>query len=162
MKILVADDHPQMHEVFNSIFKKQVPDLPTRELLRFYADDIPAMPPMPDYEITFVKQGREAIEMTQKALADGTPFDLAILDVRMPPGITGVAAAKEIIVMQPELQIILCTAFADFTWTDLLEHFPMGVTLVRKPFELFELITLAAILGDKTKLIRENHRRFID
>jgi CheY-like chemotaxis protein len=74
----------------------------------------------------------------------------------MPPGITGVAAAITLREKHPDLQVILCTAYADFTWPDLADRFSGGVILVRKPFEVAEITMIAAALGEKSKLIREN------
>jgi CheY-like chemotaxis protein len=157
MKILIADDDERIHEVYRCIFHKSEPMVMAPQLLRF----IPSLVDFPYHKatahnLTLVKQGEQAIVAIDEAMAAGCPFDIAILDVRMPPGISGVAVAKVLRANHPDVMIVICTAFADFTWTDLLELFPRGVSLIRKPFDYIEFIMLLTSLEEKIELVREN------
>lgn len=148
-----------MQQVYRFILKKSDTVDFSDEFIRF----IPNLVDYPlnnatDHDLTIVSQGEQAIVAINDAQAAGYPFDIAILDVRMPPGITGVAVATFIRANHPDVPVILCTAFADFTWSDLFERFPTGVSLIRKPFDYTELTILITSLGEKVELVRENRR----
>lgn len=159
MKILIAEDDEKLQQVYRYILKKSNTVEFSDELIRFIPDkvDYPRNNGT-DHDLTLVSQGEQAIVAINEAQAAGCPFDIAILDVRMPPGITGVAVAKFIRANHSDLPVILCTAFADFTWSDLIEHFPSGVSLLRKPFNHIELTILVTSLAEKLELVRENRR----
>jgi signal transduction histidine kinase len=159
-RILIADDTPALHEAYRNIFAVETDafaDLPG--MAKFApAHMVPNAPPAPSYELTYVSQGEEALATVTKARLAGEPFALAILDVRMPPGIDGVQTARQMRAQHPDIQIVLCTAFADYTWSDLLQAFPEshGVLLLKKPFDAIEIHQIAAALCRKWHLDVEN------
>ena len=44
---------------------------------------------------------------------------MAFVDVRMPPGWDGVETITRIWEVDPDLQIVVCTAYADYSWEEL-------------------------------------------
>jgi CheY-like chemotaxis protein len=156
MRILIADDTESMHEVYRCILSPATNPEPSPEALAKFAPDFAEMPKRTvSHELTLVYQGQDAIAAVDAASQAGTPFDLVILDVRMPPGMTGVAAAMKIRERHPDMQFIICSAFADFTWQDLAERFSYGVAIIRKPFDFTELLITVESLGEKAGLRRE-------
>jgi signal transduction histidine kinase len=159
-RILIADDTPALHESYRNIFAVEtdaLADLPG--LAKFAPEHVaPHSPAEPAYALTHVKQGEEALATASNAQQVGEPFALAILDVRMPPGIDGVQTARRLREQHPDMQIVLCTAFADYTWSDLLQAFPEsdGVLLLKKPFDAIEIHQIAAALCRKWHLAVEN------
>ncbi|MCX6938650.1 MAG: hybrid sensor histidine kinase/response regulator [Verrucomicrobia bacterium] len=160
-RILIADDTPALHESYRNIFAPPG-DCPAsfpgaEEFLGATATDLPASV-SPVFELTFVFQGEEALSAIATAQAAGTPFALAILDIRMPPGIDGVQTALRLRAEYPDLQILLCTAYADYTWADLAAAFPDSdsVLLLKKPFDAIEVLQIAHALCRKWELALEN------
>jgi DNA-binding response OmpR family regulator len=84
------------------------------------------------YELTFAASGAEAMER----LAEATP-DVAVLDMRL-PDTDGVALLREIHVAQPELPVIIATAFLSIEPQLQLLDVPYTDYIV-KPFRLDEL-----------------------
>ena len=165
-RILIADDAPALHEAYRNIFAVETDTLSAIPGMEKFAPELagPASAAGPTYALTHVHQGEEALATANAALLAGTPFALAILDVRMPPGIDGVQTARRLRLLQPDLQIVLCTAFADYTWSDLLLAFPEsdGVLLLKKPFDAIEIHQIATALCRKWQLAAENQELIKD
>jgi DNA-binding NtrC family response regulator len=156
MRIRLADDTESMHEVYRLILCPATRSVPNFEALSKFAPDFAELPQRTvSHELTFVYQGRDAVAAVDSAFMARTPFDIAILDVRMPPGITGVAAALQIRERHPDLHFIICSAFSDFTWPDLAERFSHGVVIIRKPFDFIELLMTVESIGEKVGMRRE-------
>jgi two-component system NtrC family sensor kinase len=105
------------------------------------------------YRMRYAQQGLEGIELCRAAKAAGDPFSVAFVDIHMPPGIDGVQTAVKLWELQPELEIVLCTAHSMYTWQEILERVPRRDQLVilRKPFDPIEVRQLAACLTDKAR-----------
>ena len=165
-RILIADDTPALHEAYRNIFAVEIDELAAIPGLAKFAPELttPAAAAGPTYALTHVQQGEEAIAAATAAQLAGTPFALAILDVRMPPGIDGVQTARRLRVQQPDLQIVLCTAFADYSWSDLLMAFPEsdGLLLLKKPFDAIEIHQITTALCRKWQLAAENRELIHD
>jgi signal transduction histidine kinase len=75
----------------------------------------------------------------------------------MPPGIDGVETIHRMWQRQPELEIVLCSAYNDYSWDDISTRLNPGDRLVilRKPFDPIEVRQLAACLCEKWKRGRE-------
>ena len=67
--------------------------------------------------------------------AAGTPFDLVLLDMRMPPGIDGLETALGLREQNPNLPIIFFTAYSDYKNELLEEQIGEGFSLLRKPID---------------------------
>ncbi len=65
-------------------------------------------------DITAVTQGEDAITAVREALNDDDPFSVIFMDVRMPPGMDGVKAAYEIRKIDPDVEIVIATAYSDY------------------------------------------------
>ncbi len=84
------------------------------------------------YQIKMAKDGNEA-----KTLIENDEFDIALLDICL-PDYNGIDLLKEIKQLQPELSIIVCTAYADNY--DFLEAVNAGAAdWIPKPCNLQEL-----------------------
>jgi len=94
--------------------------------------------------VTVCSQGQDAVELFEEARRSGEPFDVIILDVRMPPGIGGVEAAKEIRSSDKEVPIIFLSGYSDVSIPNLEERVPPASRMcyVEKPIQLSELADL--------------------
>ncbi len=95
----------------------------------------------PRAELTMCRQGAEAVQLVREALDDGQPFDVIVLDIRMPPGIDGVDAAKQIRELMPDVQILFVSGFSDYGRADLEKLVPPAANMdyIEKPVRLSEL-----------------------
>ncbi len=95
----------------------------------------------PRAELTMCRPGADAVQLVREALDAGEPFDVIVLDIRMPPGIDGVEAAKQIRDLMPEVQILFVSGFSDYGRADLEKLVPPAANMdyIEKPVRLSEL-----------------------
>jgi len=70
---------------------------------------------------------------------DQDPFDVVILDYRMPKK-DGLAVAKQILQLRPNQRIIFASAYVRETLLDSVKELNMVVELLQKPFDLDVLV----------------------
>lgn len=69
----------------------------------------------------------------------GTPFDVVIMDYRMPE-MDGIEAAEEILKVRADQRIIFASAYAKETLIDSIQKLHVVAELLQKPFDLRVLI----------------------
>lgn len=148
-RVLIIDDNTDIHEDFRKILCSTVPacdDFEEMEMLFGNSEQRSAT--STDVDIEYACQGAEGFEKVRQSLAEGNPFSLAFVDIRMPPGWDGVQTTKRIWELDPEIQIVICSAFSDYSWQDMaseLGHSDRFLVL-KKPFESVEVRQLVAAL----------------
>ncbi len=152
--VLVIDDQDAILRNFASLLDPQQDDVETTldELAMALGDtDAPKKSSNIRYAMRYARQGLEGVEECRAAIAAGAPLSVAFVDIHMPPGIDGVQTAVKLWELQPDLEIVFCTAHSMYTWAEILERVPRRDQLVilRKPFDPIEVRQLAACLSDK-------------
>ena len=113
------------------------------------------------FEIDSAMQGDEAVERTRAAVAEGRPYAVAFVDMRMPPGMDGLETMLALWKIDPELQVVSCSAYSDHSWEEMIAA--TGETdrllILRKPFDPIEVKQLAHALTTKWDLQRAAHRQ---
>jgi len=73
---------------------------------------------------------------SKKSLQEGHPLRDGVVDVRMPPGWDGVETTAKIWKIS-RLQVVICTAYSDYSWEDMLKKLGYSDRLVilKKPFD---------------------------
>ncbi len=116
-----------------------------------------AAKPMQQFHVDSAHQGREGLALVQEAVAAGRPHAMAFVDVRMPPGWDGVETTLELWKVAPDLQIVICTAYSDYSWDEMLAK--IGDTdrlvILKKPFDTIEVLQLANALTAKWHLLQQ-------
>jgi PAS domain S-box-containing protein len=100
----------------------------------------------------------------QAKVAEGQPYALAFVDVRMPPGWDGVETIKQLWQVDPNLQVVICTAYSDYSWTDIyakLGHSD-SLLILKKPFDNIEVIQLAHALTRKWQTTQQARAKMED
>ncbi len=109
------------------------------------------------YELASAYQGLEAIDLVQLAEATGTPFALAFVDMRMPPGIDGLETIKKIWEVSPLMEVVLCTSYPGRSLAEITEY--LGDTkrllILKKPYDPVEIKQMAASLTEKWSYTHE-------
>src|SRR5204862_8244415 len=72
-----------------------------------------------NFRIYSAFQGQEGLEKVRAACAEGAPYAVAFVDVRMPPGWDGIETISRIWKEFPDLQIVICTAYYDYLWDEI-------------------------------------------
>ncbi|MEO6784728.1 MAG: response regulator, partial [Chthoniobacteraceae bacterium] len=82
------------------------------------------------------------------------PYALAFIDMRMPPGIDGLETAMRLLNLDPELQVVICTAYSDYSWDQMIGKVGHSdrLLILKKPFEAIEVLQLAHALTGKWEL----------
>ena len=82
---------------------------------------------------------------------------MAFVDVRMPPGWDGVNTVSHLWQADGLLQVVLCTAYADFDWQGVVSRLGAsdGLLVLKKPFDNIEVLQLAHALTRKWAVQRE-------
>lgn len=144
IKILIADDDERILECYREAFgeseatdcMKALDELGA-ELFDAEADIVDS----PRFEIVACSQGSDAITLAEEASRAGQPFDVIILDVRMPPGIDGVEAGSRIRRFDPHVEIIFVSGFSDVPRDELERRVPppMRLHYFNKPLSFMQL-----------------------
>jgi two-component system, sensor histidine kinase and response regulator len=168
-RILIIDDNPAIHDDFRKIFG---PDLPGTEALTkaeialfgSASSAADAVGTRWAFQIDSALQGQEGLALVHQARERERPYALAFIDVRMPPGWDGVETTSRIWAEDPDVQVVICTAYTDYSWDEMLERLGTSDRLVilKKPFDNIEVLQLANALTEKWRLTRQARRRFED
>lgn len=156
-RILVIDDNPAIHQDFRKILHSEdgYPadlQLVEAELFGMPPADLPE--PSIRFQLTSAMTGQEGLAKVEESLAAANPFAVAFVDVRMPVGWDGIETAAQICQKDPELQIVLCTAFSDYSWSEMVEKIGQSerLLILKKPFDTIEVLQLAHALTEKWAL----------
>jgi diguanylate cyclase (GGDEF)-like protein len=92
--------------------------------------------------------------MVDKAAQEGRPYALVFMDVRMPPGWDGIETISRIWIKHPYVEMVLCTAYSDYTWDDIVAKLGSSDKLLflRKPFDAVAVQQMALSLVKKWNL----------
>ena len=155
-RILVIDDTRSIHDDFRKILTGVSPAAKGNAIEELLFGQPTSLPRGVRFEMDSAHQGRDGFELAQRARAEGRPYAMAFIDVRMPPGWDGIEATARIWEVDPELQIVLCTAYSDYSWDGMNEKLGLSDRLVilKKPFENIEALQLATALTEKWNLAR--------
>jgi PAS domain S-box-containing protein len=155
-RVLIADDNKSIHDDLRKILVGEdsgSSDLLGDEELLFEKVQVRGA----RFKIDSAYQGQDGLEMMSRAVAEGCPYALAFVDVRMPPGWDGVQTILHLWQAYPELQVVICTAYSDYSWTDIVKELGHSDSLVilKKPFDNIEVIQLAHALTKKWTVSRQ-------
>jgi CheY-like chemotaxis protein len=157
-RVLIIDDMPTIHEDFRKILTPNL--LPSSHVdtlaAAIFGNASPTPPPVL-FELEFAAQGQTGLALAQDALAANRPFSLAFVDMRMPPGWDGLETIRRLWAVDPHLQIIICTAYSDHSWSAITERLGQSdnLLILKKPFDNIEVLQLTHALTRKWRLARE-------
>jgi len=159
-RLLIVDDNAAIHDDFRKIL------CPTRmtgvgkeyaalESSLFEDEDGPGNKALAiEYEMDFAFQGEEALYKVLLADKEGNPYAVVFTDVRMPPGFDGVQLVSQLLKKAPYTEVVIVTAFSDYTWEEMTEKFGWTDRLLflRKPFDVITVRQIALTLTKKWSL----------
>jgi signal transduction histidine kinase len=157
-RILVIDDNAAIHQDFDKILLPKDDKAAALGDLRaaFLGGGESSAPKQQDaaaieFELTHALQGQEGYQLLCQACDAGEPFALAFVDMRMPPGWDGVQTIAKLWERDPDLQVVVCTAFSDYTWEETVAELGQSdrLLVLKKPFDAIEILQLATALSEK-------------
>jgi two-component system, cell cycle sensor histidine kinase and response regulator CckA len=162
-RILIIDDNPSIHEDFRKILgpadAKLAEELDATEASLF--GDHAGASSAQNFRIDSAFQGQEGLEKVRAACAEGAPYAVAFVDVRMPPGWDGIETISRIWKEFPDLQIVICTAYSDYSWDEIAKS--VGNTdkmlVLKKPFDNVEVLQMAHALSKKWQLTQMGRKQ---
>jgi PAS domain S-box-containing protein len=160
-RLLIIDDNRAIHNDFHKILNPgrnlSGPHDEAAEVLFAVAPD-KELACTDSFQLDSAYQGEEGLGFVQKAVKQGRPYAMAFVDVRMPPGWDGVETAAHMWEADPDLQIVICTAYSDCSWQEMMEKLGASDRLVilKKPFDNVEVVQLANSLTRKWHLLQES------
>jgi signal transduction histidine kinase len=156
-RILVLDDNPDIHRVFQAILVGEEGHDVLDNLERDLFNDAPAIVPKDAYDVECALQGQDGLKKVEMALSEGNPFMVAFVDMRMPPGWDGLETIEHMWQVDPNMQIVICTAYSDYSWHEIVRR--LGKTdnllLLKKPFDPAEAAQVATALVHKWMSYRQ-------
>jgi diguanylate cyclase (GGDEF)-like protein/PAS domain S-box-containing protein len=155
-RVLLVDDLPAIHEDFRKSLcpPAAATDLDADEAILFGRQVSVATV---RFELESAFQGVEALEKVRAARHAGVPYAMAFIDMRMPPGWDGVETAEHLWQEDPGLQIVLCTAYSDYAWKEVLNRLDVRdrLLILKKPFDIIEVYQLANTLTTKWQMAED-------
>ena len=151
-RILIIDDNEAIHSDFRKILSPvAAADLLDDQISDLFDDEPTAGGHAISFEVDSAFQGQEGYRQVLASIEEGRPYAVAFVDMRMPPGWDGLQTMVEIWNSCPDIQIVMCTAYSDRTWDEIIEVIgEMDKFLIlKKPFDPAEVRQLACALVAK-------------
>jgi diguanylate cyclase (GGDEF)-like protein len=149
-RLLMIDDNPAIHEDYRKILtRRDDTQISAAEAALFAAPQPPVS--RPTFDVDSAMQGREGVELARRALLEGRPYSVAFVDMRMPPGWDGLETIENLWKVDPDIQIVVCSAYSDYDWMQLLARLGPSdkLIVIKKPFEPIEILQSASALSRK-------------
>ncbi|QIA05119.1 ATP-binding protein [Pseudomonas fluorescens] len=153
-RILLIDDMPSIHEDFRKILapaSAQSAEMDEMEAALFGET---ARPRRAVFELDSAYGGEEGLAKLNLALQEQCPYALAFVDMRMPDGWDGAQTIEALWQQDPQLQVVVCTAYSDYSWDELLDrlHAHDRLLILKKPFDNIEVQQMANTLLTKWQM----------
>jgi diguanylate cyclase (GGDEF)-like protein len=149
-RILVIDDNASIHDDYRKILAGQEAGKMSAAEAALFGEQRPVVE-RPSFDVDSAMQGRDGVELARDALTEGRPYSVAFVDMRMPPGWDGLETIEHLWAIDPEIQVVVCSAYTDYDWLELLSRLGHSdkLIVVKKPFEPIEILQCASALSRK-------------
>ena len=149
-RVLVVDDQAEIHSDFQEILSKPDSKIASDDLAdAFLPVDSENSKLIPTFELTHASSGKEAYQMVKAAKEAGSPFAVAYIDIRMPPGMDGIETIRRIREFEKNLEIVIMTAYTDKPLHEIVMNMELlhKLLYIRKPVarEEIQQITLSLV-----------------
>ena len=163
LRVLVADDEQTIREAYRQVFGETdlradldaIQDLRAR-LFNKAATAGGSASRRPTFDATICGSAAEVVAAVDAAVNAGHPYPVVFLDMRMPPGEDGAWAASRIRELDPEAEIVICTAYSDVDPANIGGQVPPQekISFLQKPFHPHEVRQMAVSLHSKWRAER--------
>jgi two-component system sensor histidine kinase/response regulator len=152
-RILVVDDNEAIHDDFRKILVSDTTAEAFDDEEAGVFGRTAAVTHRTRFELEFAFHGEEALQRVQAAVEKGRRYAMVFMDVRMPPGWDGLQTTRKLWEVDADLQIVICTAYSDYSWDEMMViGSSERVLILKKPFDPIEVLQLAHALTQKWAL----------
>ncbi len=172
-RVLIVDDNEGIHDDFRTLLQ------PTRrhdeldsladELFGDGDDDAKDSTPkldgeLPRYRFDSAFQGVAALENVENAVANGESYALAFVDIRMPPGLDGIETILRMWAVDPNIHVVLCSAYSDYSWEEIVQRLGISdkLLMLRKPFDPTSVKQLTLATTSRWAKDRSSRERIVE
>ena len=157
VRILVVDDNRSIHADFCKVLAAPADAAEADSMEESLFGESSTARLSVHFQVDSAFQGEEAVAMVRKACAEGRPYALAFMDVRMPPGLDGIETTAALWPIDPDLQVVICTAYSDYSWDAMIRRLGHSdkLLILKKPFDNVEALQLAVALTEKWHLANQ-------
>jgi len=144
LRVLIADDERAIAKIYKGELRNHFGSVDSSEIAELESELFGECEDLrPSADITVCQQGDEAVRLAQAASDAESPFDVIVLDIRMPPGIDGVEAAQRIRQFDQSVPILFVSGYTDCSIIELRQKVPPStlMDLMNKPVRLSDLAT---------------------
>jgi len=153
VRLLIVDDNRAIHDDFRKILLGPELDENLQALdSMLFGSAAPEAPRSdPPFRLDSAFQGAEALALVQRARQQRAPYSVAFVDMRMPPGWDGLETIERLWAVDPEIQVVVCSAYSDHDWQELTLRLGASdrLLILKKPFEQIEVLQCAHALAAK-------------
>lgn len=155
-RIIVIDDNPEIYHDFVKILASSAASTLDRLSTELFGVKTTEFT-LPQFKIDSATQGQEGVTLIEKAINEKQPYALAFVDIRMPPGWDGIETIKRIWQIDQDIQIVICTAYSDYSWEETISNLGQtdNLLILKKPFDNIAVRQLACALTKKWQLIQD-------
>ncbi len=143
-RVLVVDDDEAILSTYRSILRPR--STGAESLLALLGEG--PQETRESFDVVTATQGQEGVALVRESLSNNAPFSVAFLDMRMPPGWDGLRTAQAMRALDPDLYIVVASAYADYTADQIQTALNRDAVLLRKPFGRDEVYQLARTLAE--------------
>ncbi|MBT6477854.1 MAG: response regulator, partial [Gammaproteobacteria bacterium] len=151
--VLIVDDDPAVldtyREIFSSPEQREDTDFALLNQLFEHENAKHEVNKSDDFNLLAASGGEEALHVLDEALAAGGEVAVALLDMRMPAGLDGLETAVRMRQRDPNIYIIIVTAYSDYKVDEIQSALQHDFILLGKPVkaEEFRQITHNAVIS---------------
>jgi two-component system cell cycle response regulator len=157
-RILLIDDQEDIHRDYQKILGKQETTnaAVNKAAADLFGDDPTMFVDWEGFELSSALQGQDGFELVQRAIEEGHPYSVAFVDIRMPPGWDGIETVRRIWEVDPEILIVICSAYSDYSWEDMITQLGRNdrFLILKKPFDNIEVRQCAMALTERWSVSR--------
>lgn len=169
-RVLVVDDQREIHQDFEEMLTPSLTGSSTDDLAEAFAPEVDESF-LPKFQLLHARGGSEAYDIVKAAIEMDDPIAVAYIDIRMPPGMDGIETTRRIRTVDPNIEIVLMSAYTDKSLGDIVREMELlhKLLYIRKPFarEEIQQITLSLAekwnveseLGDKHRQLEVSNQR---
>ncbi len=160
-RVLVIDDNPSIHEDFRKILMPDNDLAALADIAEAFFGEADVLDNEIGVQLDFASQGKEGVDLCAEAFAKGSPFALAFVDMRMPPGWDGLRTISELWKVDPDLQVVICSAYSDHSWTQIREQLGHSdqMLILKKPYDDAEVLQITTAMIEKRYLTEKSALR---
>ncbi len=157
-RILLIDDQETIHEDYRKVLGMGTPTSAAvgKAAAELFDDDSALSVEWEGFELDSAFQGQDGFELVQKSIHEGRPYALAFVDIRMPPGWDGIQTVRRIWEVDPEILIVICSAYSDYSWEEMIRQLGRNdrFLILKKPFDNVEVRQCAMALTERWSVSR--------